>query len=113
MYAHRIGVSETETAALRKAGGRWLRERREAARLTQRQLAEAIGIEYVTLISQIEAGRGRVPPDRYRAWAQAIGMSPRDFVREILRFYDPVTYHLLFEDESSSAAMSDRTTRSV
>ncbi len=113
MYAHRVGVTEPKTAALRKAGGQWLRERREAAGLTQRQLAEALGIEYLTFISQIESGRGRIPPDRYRAWAQAIGMPPNVFVKSILRFYDPVTYQILFEDAVATPGVPEKTVGTV
>jgi cytoskeletal protein RodZ len=35
--------------------GGWLRERREAAGLTQKQIADALSIEYYTFIAAIEA----------------------------------------------------------
>ncbi len=85
-----------DTKELRRLGGRWLKERRESAGLSQRQLAEILGVEYYTFISQIETGHGRIPPDRYEAWASAIGLELADFVREILRYYDPVTFTILF-----------------
>jgi hypothetical protein len=44
----------------------------------------------------LETGRGRVPPDRYRTWAAALGVDAAAFVRELLRFYDPVTFEILF-----------------
>jgi hypothetical protein len=47
-------------------------------------------------ISQIEAGRGRVPPDRYEVWAEALEMDAGVFVRHLMRFYDPITYELAF-----------------
>ena len=56
------GISET--VDLRKEAGRWLRDRREARGLSQRQLAEFIGVEYYTFISQLETGRGRISPDK-------------------------------------------------
>jgi transcriptional regulator with XRE-family HTH domain len=71
---------------LREAG-RWLRELRAGRGLTQRELARRVGAEYYTIISQLEAGRGRVPPDRYLAWAQALGVEPRQFALKLMRYY--------------------------
>jgi hypothetical protein len=45
-----------------------------------------------TFISQLETGRGRIPPDRYLIWAEALKIPPKEFVQHVLRFYDPVTY---------------------
>jgi transcriptional regulator with XRE-family HTH domain len=83
---------------LRREAGRWLKEQRERAGLSQRQLAEAVGTEYYTFISQLETGRGRIPPDRYRAWAAALGLEARAFVVALLPYYDPITYEILFEE---------------
>jgi transcriptional regulator with XRE-family HTH domain len=81
---------------LRREGGKWLRQQRENAGLSQRQLADLVGAEYYTFISQLETGRGRIPPDRYSLWAAALKIEPREFVREIMRFYDPVSHAILF-----------------
>ncbi len=81
---------------LRREGGNWLKQRRESLGLSQRQLADRVGAEYYTFISQLETGRGRIPPDRYNDWARALEMHAPDFVREMLRFYDPITYGILF-----------------
>ena len=89
----------TEVQDLRREGGRWLKERREEIGLSQRQLAARVGADYYTFISQLETGRGRIPPDRYREWAKALEVSEKSFVRELLRFYDPITYEILFSDE--------------
>jgi transcriptional regulator with XRE-family HTH domain len=71
---------------LREAG-RWLRELRAKRGLTQRELARLVGAEYYTIISQLEAGRGRVPPDRYLAWAEAVGVEPRQFAHKLMWYY--------------------------
>lgn len=97
MPANPHKASPTDTADLRKEAGRWLKERREARGLSQRQLAEQIGVEYYTFVSQLETGRGRIPPDKYGVWAEALGMRPRDFVLALFPFYDPITYRILFE----------------
>ena len=91
--------SAPEVQDLRREGGRWLKEMREAAGLSQRQLAAKVGADYYTFISQLETGRGRIPPDRYRDWAAALGTPERAFVRELMRFYDPITYEILFGEE--------------
>ena len=96
MYGSVQKRSDLEVQELRRAGGQWLRELREQRGLSQRQLAKLVGAEYYTFISQLETGRGRVPPDRYRVWAAALGVDAAVFVRELLRFYDPVTFEILF-----------------
>jgi transcriptional regulator with XRE-family HTH domain len=81
---------------LRKHGGLWLKGLREAAGLSQRELANRLEISHYTVISQLENGRGRIPPDRYGAWAGALHVPVDLFVREQLRFYDPITHDILF-----------------
>ena len=97
MYGNPQRLAATQVQELRREGGRWLKQCRENAGLSQRQLAELVGAEYYTFISQLETGRGRIPPDRYHLWARALKISPKEFVRNILRFYDPVTYGILFD----------------
>ncbi len=96
MYTHAQKLNDPEVQELRKAGGQWLRSLREARGLSQRQLAERIGADYYTFISQLETGRGRIPPDRYVVWAEALGVPPNLFVKELMKYYDPVTYDILF-----------------
>lgn len=87
---------ETEIQILRRSAGRWLKQKREEQNLSQRQLSDILGLEYYTFISQLETGRGRIPPDRYVDWAKALGMEPREFVYSIMRYYDPITFSILF-----------------
>jgi transcriptional regulator with XRE-family HTH domain len=96
MYGNPQHRNLSDVQELRREGGRWLKQRREHLGLSQRQLADRVGAEYYTFISQLETGRGRIPPDRYQDWACALEMRGRDFVQEILRYYDPVTYDILF-----------------
>jgi transcriptional regulator with XRE-family HTH domain len=96
MYGNPQKRSAAEVQDLRREGGRWLKELRERAGLSQRELAAKVGAEYYTFISQLETGRGRIPPDRYTQWAEALGVSARDFVRDLMRYYDPLTHGILF-----------------
>jgi transcriptional regulator with XRE-family HTH domain len=99
MYGNPQRRTSSEVQQLRRAGGLWLKHLRERAGLSQRQLSAAVGAEYYTFISQLETGRGRIPPDRYEAWAAALNVPPQKFVRSLLRYYDPITFSLLFEEE--------------
>ncbi len=66
-----------------------------------------MGAEYYTFISQLETGRGRVPPDRYRLWASALEVDPKLFVKQLLSYYDPITYDILFGDQGAVALAGD------
>ena len=106
MYSNPQKRSAKETQDLRQEAGLWLRELREKAGLSQRDLATAIGAEYYTFISQLETGRGRLPPDKYEVWAKAVGISTYDLVKRLMRYYDPVTFDILFGDEVAEPVVS-------
>ena len=91
------GLELANTAELRKQAGAWLRARRSEVGLSQRELAQRVDMEYYTFISQIEAGRGRVPAERLRDWAEALEMDPREFAINLMRYYDPHSYEMIFE----------------
>lgn len=83
---------------LRRQAGRWLKAAREAAGLTQADLAERVGLRYYTFVSQVENGLGRVPIESQAAWARAVGVEPGMFARTLLRYYEPELHRLLFSD---------------
>jgi transcriptional regulator with XRE-family HTH domain len=83
-------------AELRKKAGSWLRSRRSELGLSQRELAHRVNMEYYTFISQIEAGRGRVPADRLREWSVALEMEPREFAINLMKYYDFHTFDMIF-----------------
>jgi transcriptional regulator with XRE-family HTH domain len=101
MYSNPQKLSSSEVVNLRREVGHWLKGLREGRGLSQRALADLVGTDYYTFISQLESGRGRIPPDRYVVWANALGIEPRLFVRTVLRYYDPVTYGILFGDQET------------
>ena len=105
MYSNPQRLSSDGVQELRREAGRWLKELREQRGLSQRGLAELVDAEYYTFISQIEAGKGRIPPDRYVDWAQALGVDAKSFVQNLLQYYDPVTYAILFGDHRQSKAL--------
>lgn len=103
MYANQQKLGSEEVQELRREGGRYIRELREARGLSQRQLASLINVEFYTFVSQIETGRGRIPPDSYRTWAEALGVDVREFVQTLMQFYDPVTHGILFDPTEVAA----------
>ena len=92
-------LSSPETQELRRDAGKLLKHLREKAGLSQRSFSAEIGSPVYTFVSQIETGRGRVPPDQIRVWAKAYGLEAREFLLMIMRFYDPETFAVLFEGE--------------
>ena len=100
MYSHPQQAAGHEVIKLRREAGKWLKELRIKRNLTQRELADMVGIEYYTFISQLEVGRGRIPPDRYELWAKALGVNAAEFVKQLMRYYDPQTYRILFGDDA-------------
>ena len=99
MYGNPQRRTNSDVMEKRREGGRWLKELREKAGLSQRDLAPLVETEYYTFISQLENGRGRIPPDRYSLWAKALKVDPKPFVKDLMRYYDPVTFNILFEEE--------------
>lgn len=81
--------------------GLWLRSLREEQGLSQRELADMLSLDYYTFISQLENGRGKIPAHRYVEWAEALGQKPQEFVRMLLKHYEPTTYKVLFEGTGS------------
>ena len=92
---------------LRKEAGRWLRGLRESKGLSQRDLAQMTGTEYYTFVSQLETGRGRIPPENYLEWAAALGVEPKVFVKTLMKYYDPITYDILFPKQAGLRSSAD------
>lgn len=98
---------------LRQEAGSWLKSLREEAGLSQRELAKAVGIDYYTFISQIESGRGRVPPSQIRAWAEALNVPVREFAIELMRFYDPFNHAIIFGEDAPGSLPKASDTKSL
>lgn len=97
MLAEIQKASPEEAKEQRAALGVWLKELREDQKLSQRDLADKLSLDYYTFISQLENGRGRIPVHRYSEWATALGEDQRGFVRKLLSYYEPTTYKILFD----------------
>ena len=109
MYGNTLQTDEIKE--LRKQGGQWLKSLREAAGFSQGELAQRLDMAFYSFISQIENGRGRIPPDRYEIWAQVLNVPTIAFVKTLLSYYDPVTYRILFESGVGAEADVTAVTR--
>jgi transcriptional regulator with XRE-family HTH domain len=78
----------------RRKVGNHIRDLREAAGLTQRELGQATDITN-NAVSAIELGRNPIPPERYRAFADALGVDPKEFGEFLLEYTDRWLYALL------------------
>lgn len=96
MLAQEHQSAAQDTLALRQEAGKWLRQLRENLGISQRELAKRVGLEYYTFISQIESGRGRIPPAQMRIWAEVLGVPTRKFGIEMMRYYDPISHDMIF-----------------
>jgi len=104
--------SQKHLQKLRIQAGSWLRELREKRGLSQRDLAERVGAACYTLIAQLESGRGRIPSQCYQAWADALGITPQEFVRTLNAFYDPASQDIVFADPARVQPVLVRARRS-
>lgn len=93
----------TDAVALRKKAGLYLKQLREEAEMTQLQLSKELGLDYAQMVSHVEIGKARVPPDKIIPWAQAVKRDPREVARELLKFYDPYMWQALFGGTSSGS----------
>lgn len=73
---HLGNPSKEEEANLRKEGGLWLKRRREELGLSQRDVADCLGLKFYSFISQVENGRTPIPPELLQDWSGACA-SPR------------------------------------
>ena len=97
----KIKTTAGDANPLRLDAGAWLKQLRETAGLSQRDLANILSLEYYTFISQLENGRGKIPSNRYREWAGALQVDEKIFVKNMLMYYDPHSYEILFGEDAA------------
>ncbi|KQT71362.1 hypothetical protein ASG51_10475 [Methylobacterium sp. Leaf465] len=102
--AHRQRPDSAGVSEPGREGGRFLKPLRAARGLCRRPLATVVGAEYDTVLSQLETGRGRIPPNCYRAWAAVRDVPVKALVRDPMRVDGPLTHAILFADHDAVAA---------
>ena len=91
--------SGEEAKRLRKEAGDMLKKMREAVEKTQRDVANEVGFDYYTMVSQIENGKTRVPPSQLVAYAKSLRIPPKELAKKLMRYYDPVMFEILFTNK--------------
>ena len=92
-FSMRVGETDIGYDYRRKVG-KHVRELREKAGLTQRELARAVGVTS-NMISAIELGRNPIPPERYRSFTEALSENPKKFGIFLLEYTDPWLFGLI------------------
>lgn len=90
-----------DAAQLRKEAGAYMKTLRTDAGITQRELAEKLGLLNYTLISQFEAGKARLPPDKMAAFAQTLGIDRFKLAQRLTQYYDPYLWDMLWGAETA------------
>ena len=89
-------LTKDEAKRLRKEAGKYLRMQRVTADITQKKLADTLGIEHYTFVSSVETGANQVPPESVCDWADALGVDRKEFAARIMSYYFPGYYRALF-----------------
>lgn len=79
----------------RRRVGNHVRDLREKAGLTQRELGNLVGVTN-NAISAIELGRNPIPPERYEDFAKALRAEPKSFGEFLLEYTDPWLFSLIY-----------------
>lgn len=92
-----MSVPNTETTlAMRRRFGAWLKEARETAGLTQRDMAERLDYAYPTTISVIERGVSPMPAAEIKEWAEVLRVDLQTLADWYLYFQNPFVYAALY-----------------
>lgn len=75
-----------------------LKEARTAEGYTQKALADALGIEYYTMVSQMELGYISIPATLWGPIADVLKMNKSEWVLLCLSEYQPEVYRALFDN---------------
>ncbi len=96
----------------RRIIGARIRTLRLEVDMTQRQLAEHLGVGE-TAVSALELGRSTVSPERYEQLAGLFSLDSADWGKWLLRYTDPYLFALIFVDEVDAKLRADLAALSV
>ncbi|MFP4570111.1 helix-turn-helix domain-containing protein [Rhodosalinus sp.] len=93
-------LSEERKERNKSGLGAKLKSARTKAGYTQKALASELGVEYYTMISQMELGYISIPPSLWRPIAIVLKLDMGDWVLRCLQEYQPEVYKALFNNRS-------------
>lgn len=89
-------LSEKRKEKNRNNLGQRLKDARKAEGMTQKALADALGLEYYTMISQMELGYISIPATLWGPIADTLKMDKPEWILLCLNEYQPEVYRALF-----------------
>ena len=95
-------LSPQKRARNRDALGAVIKSARLKVGLTQKELADAVGLKYYTMISQLELGYISIPPSLWVPLATTLKINVEDWVTMCLEEIQPEVYAALFGDATPS-----------
>ncbi|MBF3417201.1 helix-turn-helix transcriptional regulator [Burkholderia pseudomallei] len=87
---------DDSTKKLRARFGRWLKEKREEAGLTQLDVAVAINYGYPVFVSQLERGVKQLPEHDLLVWAALLRVDSAEFAKQYMYYCKPFVYEALY-----------------
>lgn len=93
-------LSEKRRRQNKEGLGQALKDARNKMGYTQKALARELGLEYYTMISQMELGYMAIPPSLWLPIADTLRMDASAWVLRCLLEYQPEVYAALFRKRS-------------
>lgn len=91
-----LAKQNQDSKAQRKRAGAWLRGKRSDMGYTQKQLADRLGLEYYTFVSQVENGSAKLSHYQWVDYASALEMEPKEFARVMMFFMMPEIHQMIW-----------------
>ena len=93
-------LSDRKKQMNREGLGARLKEERTKSGFTQKALADALGLEYYVMISQMENGYMSIPPALWTPIADKLGIDRAEWVLQCLFEIQPEVYEAIFGKKS-------------
>ena len=74
---------------------------------SQQEIAEYVGFNKPTMVSMIKLNKAKVPLDKARALARALGVDEKDFFYRCFEEYLPVIFNELVELQGNQPILTD------
>ena len=97
-------LSETRKQRNARSIGKLIKNAREDQGYSQKAFAVAIGLEYYTMVSQMELGYTSVPPSLWPIISDVLRLNRSGFAAVCLIEYQPALFSALFGDRSTDEA---------